>query len=424
MEYFNSDYFTYSENELLCEQVPLTKLAKEFGTPLFVYSKNFFVDRYNELSEAFKEINHKIFYASKANFNINVIKIFNDLGGGVDVNSAGELFRALKAGVDPQNILLTGVGKTDDEIRLGLEKNVHLIKAESEEEVLAIDKIAGEMGKIASVAIRINPDVDPKTHPYISTGLAENKFGIDSKLAYDLIIRSSKLENIELTGIDMHIGSQITTIEPFVEATIRMVELYKKIQAAGISLKHFDIGGGIGVLYKDEAPFTPKELADKLIPIFMQIDAEIIFEPGRFLTANGGVLLTEVLFTKKNSHGKNFTVVDAAMTELLRPSIYKAYHHIQPVLKKDRNDVIMDVVGPVCESGDYLAKNRTISKVSRKDILAVMSAGAYAMVMSSNYNGRRRPPEILVDKNKYYLIRSRETFEHLLYDEEIIDLAE
>ncbi len=424
MEYFNSDYFTYVENELLCEQVPLTKLANEFGTPLFVYSKNFFVDRYNELSEAFKEINHKIFYASKANFNINVIKIFNDLGGGVDVNSAGELFRALKAGVTPQNMLLTGVGKTDDEIRLGLEKNVYLIKAESEEEVLAIDKIAGEMGKIASVAIRVNPDVDPKTHPYISTGLAENKFGIDSKLAYGLAIRSSKLENIELAGIDMHIGSQITTIEPFVEATIRMVELYKKIQAAGIPLKHFDIGGGIGVLYKDEAPFTPKELADKLIPIFMQIDAEIIFEPGRFLTANGGVLLTEVLFTKKNSHGKNFTVVDAAMTELLRPSIYKAYHHIQPVLKNNENDVVMDVVGPVCESGDYLAKNRTISKVSRKDILAVMSAGAYAMVMSSNYNGRRRPPEILVDKNKYYVIRGRETFEHLLYDEEIIDLAE
>lgn len=424
MKYFNSDYFTYNENELFCEQVPLTKLAKEFGTPLFVYSKNFFLDRYNELSEAFKEINHKIFYASKANFNINVIKIFNDLGGGVDVNSAGELFRALKAGVDPQDILLTGVGKTDDEIRLGLEENVYLIKAESEEEVLVINKIAGEMGKTASVAIRVNPDVDPKTHPYISTGLAENKFGIDAKLAYDLAIRSSKLENIRLTGIDMHIGSQITTIEPFVEATIRMVELYKKIQAAGIPLKHFDVGGGIGVLYKDEAPFTLKKLAEKLIPIFMQIDAEIIFEPGRFLTANGGVLLTEVLFTKTNSHGKNFTVVDAAMTELLRPSIYKAYHHIEPLLKSNEADVIMDVVGPVCESGDYLAKNRAISKVSRKDILAVMSAGAYAMVMSSNYNGRRRPPEILVDKDRYYQIRGRETFDHLLFDEEIIDLTE
>jgi len=424
MKYFNSDYFTYKENELFCEQTSLQELTKEFGTPLFVYSKKFFVDKYNELSEAFKEINHKVFYASKANFNINVIKIFNDLGGGVDVNSAGELYRALKAGVDPQNILLTGVGKTDDEIRLGLDKNVYLIKAESEEEVLAIDKIAGEMGKVAPVAIRVNPDVDPKTHPYISTGLAENKFGVDAALAFDMFIRCSKFENIELTGIDMHIGSQITTIEPFVEATIRMVELYKKIQAAGIPLKHFDIGGGIGVLYKDETPFTPKELAEKLIPIFMQIDAEIMFEPGRFLTANGGALLTEVLFTKKNSHEKNFTVIDGAMTELLRPSIYKAYHHIQPVIKNNEEDIVTDVVGPVCESGDYLAKSRELTKVSRKDILAVMSAGAYGMVMSSNYNGRRRPPEILVDGDKYYQIRSRETFDHLLYDEEIIDLDE
>ncbi len=423
MKYFNSNYFTYSEKELLCENTQLSKLAEEFGTPLFVYSKKFFVDRFNELSGAFREINHKIFYASKANFNLNIIKLFNDLGSGVDVNSAGELYRALKAGVNPQDILLTGVGKTDDEIRLGLDKNVYLIKAESEEEVMVINKIAGELGKVAPVAIRVNPDVDPKTHPYISTGLAENKFGVDSALAYDMFIRCSKLKNIKLTGIDMHIGSQITTIDPFVEATIKMVELYKKIRAAGIPLKHFDIGGGIGVLYKDEIPFTAKELAEKLIPIFMQIDAEILFEPGRFLTANGGVLLTGVLFTKKNSHGKNFIIIDGAMTELLRPSIYKAYHHIQPIIKNDKDDIVADIVGPVCESGDYLAKDRKISSVSRKNVLAVMSAGAYGMVMSSNYNGRRRPPEVLVDGDKYYQIRGRETFDHLLFDEEIIDLA-
>ncbi len=422
MKYFNSNYFTYENNEMSCEKVSLTEIAEEFGTPLFVYSKKFFVDQYKELSTAFKDINHKTFFASKSNFNINVIKIFSDLGGGVDVNSAGELYRALKAGVDPKNILLTGVGKTDDEIRLGLEKDVFLIKAESEEEILVINRIAKDLGKIAPVAIRINPDVDPQTHPYISTGLAENKFGIDASLAYDIFIRCSKLNNIELTGIDMHIGSQITTIEPFVEATIKMAELYKKTQSEVIPLKHFDIGGGIGVLYKDETPFTPKEFAKKLIPIFMQMDAEILFEPGRFLTANGGVLLTEVLFTKKNSLGKNFTVVDAAMTELLRPSIYKAYHHIQPVIKNNESDIITDVVGPVCESGDYLAKNRNISKVSRKDILAVMSAGAYGIVMSSNYNARRRPPEILVDGDQYYLIRSRETFEHMLYDEKLLEL--
>ena len=422
MNYFNSDYFTYENDEMLCEKASLTEIAQKHGTPLFVYSRKFFEDRYSELSAAFKDINHKIFFASKSNFNINVIKIFSDLGGGVDVNSAGELYRALKAGVDPRSILLTGVGKTDDEIRLGLENDVFLIKAESEEEILVINKIAGEMGKIASVAIRVNPDVDPQTHPYISTGLAENKFGIDTNLAYDLFVRSSKLKNIKLTGIDMHIGSQITNIEPFVEATIKMAELYKKIQSAGIPLKHFDVGGGIGILYKDEMPFTTKEFAEKLTPIFMQMDAEIFFEPGRFLTANGGVLITEVLFTKKNSLRKNFTVVDAAMTELLRPCIYSAYHHIQPVIKNGEPDIVTDIVGPVCESGDYLAKGRTISKVIRKNLLAIMSSGAYAMVMSSNYNARRRPPEILVDGDKSFVIRSRETFDHLLYDEKIIDL--
>ncbi len=422
MKYFSSDCFTYKNDKMFCEKVSLTKIAKEFGTPLFVYSKNFFEDHYRELSTAFKDINHKIFFASKSNFNINVIKTFSDLGAGVDVNSAGELFRALKAGVEPKNILLTGVGKTDYEIKFGLENNVYLIKAESEEEVLAINKIAGKMNKIAPVAIRINPDVDPQTHPYISTGLAENKFGIDTNLAYDLFMRCSKLKNIELTGIDMHIGSQITRVDPFVEATIKMAELYKQIQSAGIPLKHFDIGGGIGVRYNDEIPFTPKDFAEKLVPIFMQMNTEILFEPGRFLTANGGVLLTEVLFTKENSLGKNFTVVDAAMTELLRPSIYKSYHHIQPVIKNEEAEIVTDIVGPVCESGDYLAKNRTISKVSRKDVLAIMSAGAYGMVMSSNYNARRRPPEILVDGDKHYSIRSRETFEHMLYDEKLLEL--
>ena len=259
--------------------------------------------------------------------------------------------------------------------------------------------------------------MDAQTHPYISTGLAENKFGIDSVYAYDMFVECSKLDNINLTGIDMHIGSQITTIEPFVEATIKMAELYKKIQSAGIPLKHFDIGGGIGVLYNNEAPFTPKELAEKLIPIFMQLDAEIMFEPGRFLTANGGVMLTEVLYTKTNSLGKNFVVVNSAMTELLRPSLYKSYHHVQPIERIDNIDFKADIVGPVCETGDYIAKDREITMISRGDRLAVMSAGAYGMVMSSNYNGRRRPAEILVDGDKYRVIRNRETFEHLIFDE-------
>ncbi len=419
MNYFPSNYFTYIDDKLHCEKVNLQELANEFGTPLFVYSKNFFIDRYNELDEAFKSIKHRIYFASKANFNLSVIKTFYGLGSGVDVNSIGEFYRAIKAGVDPKDMLLTGVGKTDEEIKLGLEKGVIAIKAESLEEVYVINNIAAELGIMAPVAIRVNPDVDAQTHPYISTGLAENKFGIDTAYAYDMFVECSKLSNINLIGIDMHIGSQITTIEPFVEAVIKMAGLYKKVQAAGIPLKHFDIGGGIGVLYNNETPFTPKELADKLIPIFMQLDAEIMFEPGRFLTANGGVLLSDVLYTKTNSLGKNFVVVNSAMTELLRPSLYQSYHHVQPIEQIDNIDFTTDIVGPVCETGDYIAKEREITMVSRGDTLAIMSAGAYGMVMSSNYNGRRRPAEILVDGSEYKVIRSRETFEHLIFDENL-----
>ena len=419
MNYFPSKYFTYIDDKLHCEKVNLKELANEFGTPLFVYSKNFFIDRYNELDEAFKSIKHRIYFASKANFNLSVIKTFYGLGSGVDVNSIGEFYRAIKAGVDPKDMLLTGVGKTDEEIKLGLEKGVLVIKAESLEEVYVINSIAAELGIMAPVAIRVNPDVDAQTHPYISTGLAENKFGIDTAYAYDMFVECSKLSNINLIGIDMHIGSQITTIEPFVEAVIKMAGLYKKVQSAGIPLKHFDIGGGIGVLYNNESPFTPKELADKLIPIFMQLDAEIMFEPGRFLTANGGVLLSDVLYTKTNSLGKNFVVVNSAMTELLRPSLYQSYHHVQPIEQIDNVDFKTDIVGPVCETGDYIAKEREITMVSRGDTLAIMSAGAYGMVMSSNYNGRRRPAEILVDGSEYKVIRSRETFEHLIFDENL-----
>ncbi len=418
MKHFKSEYFKYINDELHCENVNLKHLAEEFGTPLYVYSKNYFIDRFKELDEAFKLVNHKIYFASKANFNLSVIKTFYEAGSGVDVNSAGEFYRAVKAGVNPKDILLTGVGKTDDEIALGLQKGVFVIKAESLEEVYVINDIAAELDMIAPIAIRVNPDVDAETHPYISTGLAENKFGIDSIYAYDMFLECAKLSNIELVGIDMHIGSQITKIEPFVEATLKMAELFKKIKAAGIPLKHFDIGGGIGVIYNEENPFSPKELAEKLVPIFMQLDAEIMFEPGRFLTANGGVLLTNVLYTKTNSLGKNFIVVDSAMTDLLRPSLYKSYHHVQPLEKIDNIDFIADIVGPVCETGDYIAKEREITMVGRGDKLAIMSAGAYGMAMASNYNGRRRAAEIIVDGDEYKLIRSRETFSHLIFDEE------
>lgn len=419
MRYFNSDYFTYQNSELFCENVSLKQIAQEAGTPVYVYSKKFFIERYHEFREAFKSINHKIFFAAKSNFNLNVMKIFYDMGAGIDVNSAGELYRTLKIGADPSRLLLTGVGKTAEEIRLGLEHGVLMIKAESVAEVHLINKIAGEMKKKAPVALRVNPDVDPQTHPYISTGLAENKFGIPASQAYDAYRECAELENIEVAGIDMHIGSQITSVNPFVESVIKITEMINKLKDEGIKIQHFDIGGGMGILYNDEQPFTPKEFAEALTPTFMKTDCEIYFEPGRFLTANGGVLLTEVLYTKDNGI-KNFIVVDAAMTELLRPSIYKAYHHIQPADKTERDDIVADIVGPVCESGDYLAKDRTIAKVEPGELLAVMSSGAYGMVMSSNYNARRRPPEVIVDGGKYYVARSRETYEHLLYDEKIV----
>lgn len=420
MQYFETDFIKYKNNELFIEEVEVEKLGKEFGTPLYVYSKNHFIKQYNDFKNAFSSINHKIFYAMKANFNLSIINTFVKLGSGIDANSEGELFRALKTGIDPSKIILTSVGKTKNEIKLGIENNVLMIKAESEEEIELINKIAGELKRTASVAIRVNPDVDAKTHPYISTGLSSNKFGINSETALSIYKKRSNYNNIQFVGIDMHIGSQITAIEPFVEAIEKLTELYFQIKKDGLTLKHFDVGGGIGVSYNHEQSFTISDFAQKTNPLFKKLECEIIFEPGRFLTANGGILLTEVLYNKKNGN-KNFIIVDAGMNDLLRPSIYQAHHHIQPIIKNlNSKDIIADIVGPVCESGDYFARNREITESKSGEFLAIMSAGAYGMVMSSNYNARRRPAEILVDKDKYSVIRSRETFDHLILDEKII----
>ncbi len=421
MNFFNTEYFTYKGNKLFCDNVPLELIARSAGTPVYVYSKKFFIDRYNEFNEAFKSVNHKIFFSAKSNYNINVIRIFSDCGGGIDVNSAGELYRALCAGVDPKNIIQTGVGKTEEEIEAGINARVRLIKAESLDEIYLIDKIAGKLNKKIETAFRINPDVDAKTHPYISTGLSENKFGISSKDAVKSFEEASKLKNISLTGIDMHIGSLVSGASPYVEAVDKLAEIFFELKSKGIVLKHFDIGGGMGVKYNNEEPFDIKNFSELLVPKFERLNCEIWFEPGRFLTANGGVLLSKILYIKKNGD-KNFIITDAAMNDLLRPSIYGAYHHIQPVEKEDnRKEIIADIVGPVCESGDFLAKNREITEMKAGDFIAVMSAGAYGMTMSSNYNARRRAPEVIVDGDKFFITRGRESFEHLLYDEKIID---
>lgn len=420
MHYLETEFIKYKNNKLFIEDVSVDKITGEFGTPLYIYSKNHFIKQYNNFASAFSSLNHKIFYAMKANYNLSIINTFAKLGSGIDANSEGELYRALKTGIHPSNIILTSVGKTKNEIKIGIEKNVLMIKAESEEEIELINKIAGELNKTASVAIRVNPDVDAKTHPYISTGLSTNKFGVDSKSALNIYKHRKEFRNIKFTGIDMHIGSQITSIVPFCEAVQKLSELYFEIEKDGLKLEHFDVGGGIGVTYNNEQSFTINEFAEKTIPLFKKLNCQIFFEPGRYLTANGGILVTEVLYNKKNGD-KNFVIIDAAMNDLLRPSIYQAYHHVQPVqLFEDRKEKIVDVVGPVCESGDYIARDREISETKSGELLAIMSAGAYGMVMSSNYNARRRPAEILVNGTNLSVIRSRETFEHLIWDEKIL----
>ncbi len=420
MNYFETEFIKYKNSQLFIEDIKVENLAKEFGTPLYIYSKNHFIKQYKDFEQMFTGIKHKIFYAMKANFNLSVINTFVKLGSGVDANSEGELFRALKTGIYPSKIILTSVGKTKNEIKLGIEKNVLMIKAESEEEIELINRIASDMNRVAPVAIRVNPDVDAKTHPYISTGLSSNKFGIGSKSALSIYKRRKDFKNIKFTGIDMHIGSQITSVEPFVEAIKKLSELYFEIKSDGLDLEHFDVGGGIGVSYNHEQSFTINDFAGMTIPLFKKLNCEIIFEPGRFLTANGGILVTEVLYNKRNGK-KNFIIVDAAMNDLLRPSIYQAHHHIQPIIKDEkRQNIVADIVGPVCESGDYFARDREIQLAKSGELLAIMSAGAYGMVMSSNYNARRRPAEILIHKDKYSVIRSRETFDHLIWDEKII----
>lgn len=420
MNLFDSSYFTYKNNELYCENISVKDILSEVGTPAYIYSKNFFIDRSKEFSEAFKDIQHIIFFAAKSNFNINVIKTFVDLDCGVDVNSEGELKRALLAGANPRKIILTGVGKTINEIRLGLQKDLLMIKAESEEELELIDFIAREMNVTARVAIRVNPDVDAKTHPHITTGLSENKFGIESKTAIQLYKNRSRFKNIVYTGIDMHIGSQITSVRPFAEAVEKLAQIYFELKNDGLKLEHFDVGGGIGVKYSDEDIFSVDDFAQAILPSLKKLDCQIFFEPGRYLTANGGILAAQVLYTKKNGE-KNFLIIDAAMNDIIRPSIYGAYHHIQPVeVHAERPGIEADIVGPVCESGDFLGRNRKIQQTKRGEYLAIMSAGAYGMVMASNYNARRRPPEILVDGDQFKVIRGRETYEHLLFDEKVV----
>ncbi|MFN4111618.1 MAG: diaminopimelate decarboxylase [Ignavibacteria bacterium] len=412
--------FIYKDNLLHCENTSLISIAKEVGTPFYVYSKKTMIDRFKAFQKAFEDIPHRIHYAVKASSNLNIIKLFYSLGAGLDVNSGGELYRALKAGVNPENVLFTGVGKTEEEILFGLQNDVFLFKIESFQELELLNELAQAVKKIANIAIRINPNVDPRTHPYITTGLYESKFGIAQELAIDAFKFAQSLTNLRILGIDMHIGSQITNVSAFREAITIMNDLILQLRKIGIEIEHFDVGGGLGVQYGEEPVPNVFDYANAIKEDLKKSGCKIIFEPGRFLTADAGALVTKTLYLKSNRN-KNFLVVDAAVNDLMRPALYNAYHHILPVLNENRNRIIYDIVGPACETGDFFAKERNFLETKSGELIAIMSAGAYGFCMSSNYNSRRRVPEIMVDDDDFFIIRERESFDDLIKGEKLIN---
>jgi len=387
-------------------------LAKKYDTPLYVYDFNYFSDQFNKLKKAFKARKSIIAYAIKANSNLNVINHFAKLGSGADCVSIGEVKRALLAGIDKYKIIFSGVGKRDDEIKEALIEDILMLNVESEAELIRIEKIAKSLGKIARISIRVNPNIDPKTHPYISTGLHENKFGVDIESAKKLYIYAKKSENLQPIGIHFHIGSQLTELEPIKEASQIIADLVRSLKAIKIDIKFFDVGGGLGIRYKDEELIEPYDYAQAILSTLSGLDVTIICEPGRFLVGNGGWFLTKVLYEKRNGD-KRFIIVDGAMNDLIRPSLYKAYHKIK-LLNNNHNISKANIVGPICESGDFFAKDIEIAKTNPGDLIVIYSAGAYGFTMSSNYNSRPRAAEVAVENGKDRLIRRRETFEDLV----------
>jgi diaminopimelate decarboxylase len=410
--------FLYKKNRLYCGSVDIESIAKAVGTPFYLYSADTIMRHLNAYLKAFSSVPHLVAYASKANSNIAILRLLAKGGGGADIVSDGELQRALHAGVDPKKIVFAGVGKTREEMKNALRAGILLFNVESEQELIALDEVAKSLKMKARIGLRVNPDVNPKTHPYISTGLKKSKFGINKGEALAHYKLATRLVNIEVVGIHSHIGSQLTDVKPFVAALKKISELIASLRAEGIPIQYWDIGGGLGITYDTEAPPLPKDLAASLLPILKASGCTIILEPGRSIIGNAGILITRVLYTKK-TEAKNFVVVDAGMNDLLRPSLYGAYHRILPVVKKKRKNQIVDVVGPICESGDFLAQDRDMPQAASDDLLAVMSAGAYGFSMSSNYNARPRPPEILVHEKGFSIIRERESVNDLMRGEKI-----
>ncbi|MBD9653371.1 MULTISPECIES: diaminopimelate decarboxylase [unclassified Pseudomonas] len=407
--------FEYRDGSLFAEGVALSAIAQRFGTPTYVYSRAHIEAQYRAYADALAGMPHLVCYAVKANSNIGVLNVLARLGAGFDIVSSGELERVLAAGGEPSRIVFSGVGKSRDDMRRALEVGVHCFNVESGVELERLQKVAAEMDVKAPISLRVNPDVDAGTHPYISTGLKENKFGIDIEQAEAVYARAAELPNIEVIGVDCHIGSQLTTLEPFLDALDRLLLLVDKLATRGIVIKHLDLGGGLGVQYRDE---QPPQVGDYIAAVRKRLagrNLALVFEPGRFIVANGGVLLTQVEYLKHTEH-KDFAIIDAAMNDLIRPALYQAWMEVSPVQPREGEARNYDLVGPICETGDFLAKDRQLV-LKEGDLLAVRSAGAYGFVMSSNYNTRGRAAEVMVDGEQAYEVRRRETLDELFAGE-------
>jgi diaminopimelate decarboxylase len=417
------DYFEYRNGELFAEGVPIQRIAREVGTPTYIYSLATLRRHFRVFDQAFSRIPHLICFSVKVNSNLAVLRTFVREGAGFDIVSGGELFRVLKAGADPQKIVFSGIGKTKEEMEYALKAGILMFNVESEQELAALDETAGRLGKKAPISLRVNPDVDPQTHPYISTGMKKSKFGIDIKRSMEIYKKALSLPHLEVIGVDCHIGSQLTSTQPFVDALSRVREYLDRVLAGslkkeGVHIRYLDLGGGLGIRYKDEEPPHPNEYAEALIRELEGLDVTLILEPGRVIVGNAGILVTQVLYLKETVE-KKFVVVDGAMNDLIRPALYGSYHAIRPVVDRPGEKIVADVVGPICESGDFFAKDREIERPEQGDLLAVMSAGAYGFIMASNYNSRPRAAEVLVDGESFHVVRRRETLEDLVSGEAI-----
>jgi diaminopimelate decarboxylase len=398
--------------------MPLEKIAEEIGTPFYCYSADTLKRHIRAFEEPLAGIDHQTCFAMKANSNLAILTMMARHGLGADVVSGGELYRAVKAGIPAEKIVYSGVGKTTAEIDMAIEAGIMMFNIESEQELGIINERAGALGRKAPISIRVNPDVDPQTHPYISTGMKDNKFGIDIETSMQQYLRAKDMKNIEIVGIDCHIGSQLTDISPFIDAADRLKALIEKLKEKGVTFRYLDLGGGLGITYSDEQPPHPREYGAAIVNAVKDLGLKLIFEPGRVIVGNTGVLVTRVLYRKETAQ-KKFIIVDAGMSELIRPALYKAYHEIKPLRMREGAMIKADVVGPICESSDFFAKDRALPLLDRGDLIAVMSAGAYGFTMASNYNSRPKPPEVLVEDGRYYMIVKRQSYEDLVSGETI-----